>query len=196
MLNNLFSSKARVEVLKLFLFNPENSYYQRQISRLTHQPIRAVQREIEKLEKLGLLKVSHEGNRAYCKTDRNCPIFKELKSILFKSVGIAESLKGNLKESNAIKLAFIYGSYAKGEETISSDIDLMVIGSISSRELSRLLANSKNELTREINYIVFSPHELLKRVYKGDHFIKTVLKEKKLFIIGDTNGLKSIIKSR
>lgn len=110
MLNNLFSSKARVEVLKLFLFNPDNPYYQRQISALTRQPIRAVQREVEKLQNLGLLKVSHEGNRKYYKTDRNCPIFKELKSILFKSAGIAESLKKNLKESSAIKLAFIYGS--------------------------------------------------------------------------------------
>ncbi|NQT23402.1 MAG: nucleotidyltransferase domain-containing protein [Candidatus Omnitrophica bacterium] len=196
MLNNLFSSKARVDVLKLFLVNPENSYYQRQVSTLTHQPIRAVQREVERLEKLGLLIASHEGNRAYYKVNKKCPIFEELKSIIFKSAGIAESLKKNLKASTAIKVAFIYGSYAKGEENISSDIDLMVIGSISSRELSRSLSDSKSQLAREINYSVFSPHELIKRVRKGDHFIKTILKDKKIFIIGDINELKSIIKSR
>lgn len=73
---------------------------------------------------------------------------------------------------------------------------MMVIGNISSRELSRLLSDPKSQLAREINYTVFSPHELIKRVRKEDHFIKTVLNEKKIFIIGDTNELKSIIKSR
>jgi len=195
MINKLFSSRARVDVLKLFFFNPENSFYQRQISKLSGQSIRGVQREVARLEELGIIEKSIEGNRIYYKVNKNCPIFKELKNILFKSVGIAQVLKGHLK-SDEIKVAFIYGSYARNKESLLSDIDLMVIGKISSRELSHLLSKPKKELMREINYVVFSPKEFKERIRQKDHFLNSVLKDRKIFIVGDTNELKAIIKSR
>lgn len=195
MIDKLFSSKARVEILKLFLFNPGDNFYQREISAITHQSIRGVQREVEKLHSLGLIEKTTRGNRVYYKVNRNCPIFEELKNILFKSVGIAKVLKDNL-EGNGIKVAFIYGSYAKGGESLSSDIDLMVIGNISSRELSTILSKPKRELMREINYAVFPIQEFIKRIKQKDHFLKAVLKDKKMFIVGDNNALKAIIESR
>lgn len=196
MLKNLFSSKARIEILKLFLFNPENSFYQRQIATLTNQSIRGVQREVEKLKKIGLIEESLEGNRKYYKTNKSCPVFEDLKKIFFKTVGIGEVLKKDLKKSNAIKIAFIYGSYARGEENLLSDIDLLVIGNIKSRELSNLLAKPKREAGREINYAVYSLQEFKQRIKQKDHFLNAVLKRKKIFIIGDEDELKKIIKSR
>lgn len=195
MIDKLFSSKARVDILKLFFFNPENSFYQRQISKLTGHSIRAVQREVNKFENLGIIKKSIQGNRIYYKVNKNCPIFKDLKNILLKSVGIAQVLKENLKNNN-IQIAFIYGSYAKDKENLISDIDLMVIGKISSRELSHLLSRPRRELMREINYVVFSPEEFRERVKQKDHFLNSVLKDKKIFIAGETSELKAIIKSR
>jgi len=195
MLDKLFSSKARVEILKLFLFNPENSFYQRQISRLAHQSIRGVQRELEKLQKIGLIEKSIQGNRVYYKVDKKCPIFEELKNILFKSFGIAEVLKQYLK-GKTIKIAFIYGSFARGQEGFSSDIDLMVVSDISSQELSAALSKPKKELMREINYVVFPPQEFINKIKQKDHFLSSVLKDKKIFIVGDDNELKAIIKSR
>ena len=191
-MNKLFSSKARVGILKLLFFNPENRFYQRQISKLSGQSIRAVQREVAKLEGLGLIEEFSEGNRIYYKANRNCPIFKELKSILIKSVGVAEVLKKGLG-GGKIQAAFIYGSYARGEESLLSDIDLMVVGKISSLELSRLLSKPKRELMREINYVVFSPQEFEERVRQSDHFLSSVLRSKKIFIVGDENRLKEIV---
>lgn len=196
MLDKLFSSKARVEVLKLFTFNPDESFYQRQIATLARQPIRGVQREVDKLEKIGLIEKSIQGNRVYYKVNKSCPIFEDLKRILFKSVGIAEALKENLINSDNIKVAFIYGSYAKGEENLSSDIDLFVVGSIASKELSSLLSKPKRELSREMNYALFPPDELRKRMRQKDHFLRNVLREKKIFIIGNEDELKTIAQSR
>jgi len=195
-LNKLFSSKARVEILKLFLFNPDDSFYQRQISMLTRQSIRGVQREVEKLQSIGLIEKSAQGNRLYYRVNRNCSIFEDLKRILFKTTGIAEALKGKLVKSDSIKIAFVYGSYAKGEESLSSDIDLLVIGNITLKELSRLLSKSKSEIGREINYTVFKAGEFRKRIKQKDHFLNAVLKEKKLFIIGGKDELKTITESR
>jgi predicted nucleotidyltransferase len=195
MIDKLFSSKARVEILKLFLFNPENSFYQRQISTITHQPIRGVQREVVKLQTLGIIEKSIQGNRIYYKLNRKCPIFQELKSILFKSVGITDVLRNNIK-GEGIEIAFIYGSYARGEEGLLSDIDLMVIGDISSKELSGILSKPKKELMREINYAVFAPKEFIVKIRQKDHFLTSLLKEKKIFIVGDENEFKRFIKSR
>lgn len=194
MLNELFSSKTRVEILKLFLFNSNNNFYQRQISNLTAQSIRGVQREVDKLNKIGIIEKSIQGNRIYYKLNKKCPIAQDLKNIFFKSVGIAETLKENLKEKE-IKIAFIYGSYAKGEESLLSDIDLMVLGDISSKELSNILSKPKRELMREINYVVFPLDEFINKAMQEDHFINSVLKDKKIYIIGSKDELKGLIKS-
>jgi predicted nucleotidyltransferase len=194
-LNYLFSSKTRVEILKLFLFNSENSFYQRQISLLTSQSIRGVQREVEKLQKIGLIEASIQGNRIYYKVNKECPILEELKRILLKSVGIAEVLKENLNRTPDIRVAFIFGSYARGEESLSSDIDLFIVGSITSKELSTVLSRPKKELGREINYVLYPLEEFKKKIRQNDHFLKTVLREKKIFIIGGDNELGTIGKS-
>ena len=196
MIDKLFFSKTRTEVLKLLLFNPGESFYQRQMSALTHQPIRAIQREVKKLELLGVLDKSIQGNRIYYKANRNCPIYDELKRILFKTTGIAQVLKENLGKSGNIQSAFIYGSYAKGQESLSSDVDLFVIGDIPSKGLSSLLSRPKRELGREINYAVFPIEEVRKRMRLKDRFLNTVLRNKKIFIVGDKDELKAITGQR
>jgi predicted nucleotidyltransferase len=195
MLKNLFSSKARVEILKLFLFNPEDSFYQREISNLLHQPIRAVQRELKNLMEFKLIKKLARGNRIYYKLNKKHPIYEELKVIFLKMTGIAEVLKNNLERKDSIKLAFIYGSYARGDELATSDIDLMVIGDISSKELSSFLAKPKQELKREINYVVFSVEEFKEKVKDKNHFLNTVLRDEKIFLLGDEDELKAIVGS-
>lgn len=194
MLDKLFSSKTRVEILRLFLFNAGNSFYQRQISSLTNQSIRGVQREVERLLRIGFLEKSVQGNRVYYKANRNNPIFEDLKNIFFKSVGIAGALRENLQDKK-IEIAFIYGSYARGQESLLSDIDLMIIGDISSKELSGLLAKPKTELLREINYAVFSLNEFIDKAIQKDHFINSALRDKKIFVIGSDDELRGFIKS-
>lgn len=196
MIEKLISSKARVEILKLFLFNTQNSYYQNQISTLTNQPIRAVQRELKRLESIHLIKKHSEGNRIYYQINPECPILEELKSIFFKTVGIAKELKIHLQENKDIAVAFIYGSYAKGQENSTSDIDLMVIGDISSRKLSSILTKPKNTLGREINYVVYTKKEFKQKLQKKNHFIKSVLNEKKIFLIGTQDEFKKVIRSK
>ena len=121
--------------------------------------------------------------------NRGTPIFEDLKNLFFKSVGIAEALKESICDKK-IEIAFIYGSYARGQESLLSDIDLMVIGDISSKQLAGILAKTKTELMREINYAVFSLREFINKSIQEDHFINSVLKDKKIFIIGSDDELK------
>lgn len=196
MLEKLFSSKARIAVLKLFLFNPEDSYYLREISSLANIPIRAVQREVKKLKEIGLLDESISGNRVYYRANRKSPIFEDLKRIFFKTEGIVKALEESFEDKSKIDFAFIYGSYAEGKETTSSDIDLMVLGNIESKKISKILSGVKENLQREINFVVISMSEFISRIKEDDNFLISVMKEPKIMILGSEDELKRAIESR
>lgn len=195
-LKAIFSSKTRIDLLKLFLLNPDVSFYQRQIEQKTHLPIRAIQREIHNLHAIGLLIERVSGNRKYYSLNKSHPIRNELKNIILKSSGIKEILSKHLANHKDIDLAFIYGSFAKNKENILSDIDLFVIGDISSRSLSSIFNEEKLSIGREINFNLYSRKEFLKRIKQGNHFIKNVLEDKKIFVVGGEDELKAICTGR
>ena len=193
MLNELFSSQARVAILKLLLLNPGNRFYVREVASLSGQPVRAAQRELPKLEAIGLVEHTVDGNRKYYQVNRDCPIFPELKSIFLKTVGLGDELRKYLDGAEgAIRVAFIYGSYAKGEETTTSDIDLFVVGTIAARDLSSILAAARSELSREINPVVMTPEEFTRKVASGNHFVLSLLEEPKTFLVGNAEDLESL----
>lgn len=193
--DQLFTSKARVQLLKLFLMNPERDYYLREAAGLTGLPVNAVQREVKKLEKSGLLEKNARGNRVYLRANRSSPIFEEMRSIIMKTVGLGDSLSQALADgADKIEAAFIFGSVARGEDSGLSDIDLLVVGSISGRELSSLISSVRKSIGREINQLAMTPAELKNRVKDQDHFLTTVLKQPKLFLVGDESVLKTLAK--
>jgi len=193
MLELLFSSTARVKVLALLLLNPETHFYQREISTLTGLPIRAVQREVRRLQALGLLTSFPRGNQVHYQVHRDFFLFPELKSIFLKTVGLTALLGDALKGAEDIALAFIYGSYAVDQENTASDIDLLVVGTLSSRALHTILQEAEKLVHREINYTLFSPDEFRTRAKTGNGFLHNVLTGPKLFLIGDENALQSLV---
>ncbi len=196
-LDALFTSQARVEVLKLFFLRSSGRHYLREISSLTDQPVRAIQRELARLEDVGLLISSVEGNRKYFRANRQSPVFPDLRALMVKTAGIGNQLKQVLQErSDAIRSAFIFGSFARGSETSTSDIDLMVIGDMTSRELSGYLSPLKAELDRELNPVTIRVHEFQDNAEKGDPFTQVILEEPKIFLIGDEDGLQAMVGRR
>jgi predicted nucleotidyltransferase len=193
MLELLFSSTARVKVLALLLLNSDTRFYQRQISKLTELPVRAVQREVERLQTLGLLIRAENGNQVHYQVNRDFFLFSELKSIFLKTLGVMALTQNALRGADGILLAFIYGSYAADQETANSDIDVLVVGSLSSRALHTALQDAEQLTQREINYALFSADEFRARVRAGDGFLTNVLAAPKLFLIGDDDALRSFV---
>ncbi|TEU00155.1 MAG: hypothetical protein E3J30_03155 [Anaerolineales bacterium] len=193
-LQALFTSQARVEVLKLFFLRSSGRHYMREISSLTDQPVRAIQRELARLEDAGLLISRVEGNRKYFQANRQSPVFSELRALMVKTAGIVDQLKKILQtRSDAIHVAFIFGSFARGSDTLASDIDLIVIGNITSRELSRQLTPLKEQLDREMNPVTIRAEEFQENVKKGDPFTQSILEEPKIFLIGDGDELQEMV---
>lgn len=191
MLDRLFSSEARVKVLALFLLNPENSFYQRQISALTGLPIRAVQREIERLLALGAVTTRKQGNQVHFQIDHNFFLYPELRSIFLKTVGLTSILGSTLEQAEDVDVALIYGSYAANRENANSDVDILVVGDITSRKLSAAVREAEALLNREVNYTLYRPEELRSKLQEGDGFLQNVLGSPKIFLIGDENALRA-----
>jgi len=190
MLEQLFSSRARVKVLGLLLLNPQQRYYQRQIARLTTLPIRAVQRELERLESIGLVQREPDGNRVYFQVNSRHFLYPELKRIFLKTVGLRALLGETLRPHEGIQVAFVYGSYAADMETMESDIDLFVVGSISGRDLRAALRKVEEDTGREVNVYLTSPEAL--RGAMGNGFVRNVLAGPKVFLIGDEDALHAL----
>ena len=109
-------------------------------------------------------------------------------------MGLADVIKRELVPLDNIDFCFVYGSFANGNYKIDSDIDILVIGMISSRKLASIFADIGTKLKREINYNVYPLAELIKRYKTKDHFFTSLLKEPMLFIIGRENEFRRLVK--
>jgi predicted nucleotidyltransferase len=191
-LQKLFSSKVRIELLNTFFLHPEESFYLRELERITGEDYKNVSTELKNLESLGLLTSSKSGNLKYFHLNPRFLIYPELKSIFFKVRGAPRLLKQILSESQDIEYAFIYGSFAAGTENEKSDIDLMVVGTTPLENLLKRLREPEKALGREINPSLFSISEIRQRLKDRDPFIGRVIAEPKIMLIGNADGLRRL----
>ncbi len=195
-LSNLFG-KTRKSILALLFGHPDESFYARQIFRLAGIAPGAGQRELTWLSDSGIIQRSVSGNQVYYQANPECPIFQELKSIITKTVGIGDVLRTFLAPlANRIKVAILYGSIAEGRETKNSDIDLLVIGTVTFAEVAEKLTPAQNFLKREINPTVFGADEFQKKLNRGHHFLLSVLKSNFHYVLGDEIELKRMAEKR
>jgi len=196
MLKTIIGSKTRINILKLFIFNPKREYYVREIERLIKTSFDLVRRELIHLETIGLLKSRVSGKQKYYTLNTEHMLFPEFKSMILKTAGIGDIIQGAIKNRNDILIAFIYGSYAKDTENAESDIDLFVIGDISSTDLQESVSEVENQTKREINPTVYSPKEFMEKYKAKNHFVLSVIKEPKIFLKGDEDGLRKLVSGK
>ena len=192
-LSEILSSKVRAEVFRLLFGLNDNALHVREIERRSGFTIGTIQTEMKKLYRLDLVSKRRDGNRLYYNANQQHPVFSEIQALVVKTVGLLDLLKGALDHQKEIRVAFVFGSLAGGSEKAGSDIDLMVIGDIGLRSLTRLLVGLTENLGREINPYVLTTEEFSHRKSENEHFLNQVLKDSKLFIIGDEDDLKTMV---
>ncbi len=183
--------KIRRKALALFLLNPDKRYYFREAVRLLGDTPGSLQRELKTLTAAGILTVEPIGIQKFYRANSDSPVFGELKAIAEKTFGIADVIRDILRTQaeSKIGLAWIYGSVASGQDTSSSDIDLMVVGSLSFRELVAILKPVEEHMQRPINPTLYAESEFRQKVREGNHFLLNVLKSDKLFVMGNEDDL-------
>ena len=173
-------------VLGALFGNPERSFYGNELLRLTGSGKGALQRELDRLVKAGLVTVRSVGNQKHYQANPEAPIFEELRGIAIKTFGIGDVLRGALLPlAKKIRTAFIYGSVARRADTTRSDIDLLVVSdSLGYQDLIKALQTAERGLGRKISPTLYSAVELAKKRSGKNAFVLRVLEQPKIFLIG------------
>ncbi|MDO8592272.1 MAG: nucleotidyltransferase domain-containing protein [bacterium] len=188
---NILKSKLRAELLSFYISHPDAELYLSELARTIKADPMNLSRELVRLEKDNIFTSRASGKQKYYKLNKNYLFYRELKNIVAKTVGVEGSLAKILKGESAIKLCFIYGSYATGEDKTDSDIDLFIIGESSVMDaVAEKIGGLEKKIGREINYRFFSEHDFKKALKEKNSFILNIIKNKKIFLIGDEKDFR------
>jgi len=192
----LFGAYRR-EILALLLLRPDESFYVREIARLTGVPAGSLHRELKLLTAAGLLQRSSAGNQVRYRVDTACPIHEELAGIFRKTVGLADVLRDALGPLTAkIRFALVFGSVAQGKEQATSDVDILVVGSASFASVVEALGVAAERLRRDVNPVVMTKTELNAKRAAGDRFVRRIAREPKILLLGDAGEFRELTEDR
>ena len=181
-------------ILAATVLRPEREWYLSDLAVHLGVAPSSLQRPLAKLSGAGILRRRADGNRVYFSADPECPILPELVGILTKTAGIAEPLRAALTPlANRIVAAFIHGSVAEARERSESDIDMIIIGEASNADVSFALRPARERLGRAINVTRYSRGEFAAKLAAGHHFLSSVLRKPKIFLIGGEDDLDRVV---
>jgi len=187
----------RRKLLGLLLLSPDDRYHVRELARMTEIPAGSLHRELKAMADAELLIREQVGNQVLYRADRSCEIFDELASIFRKTTGLAYLLRDELDAiSDKIDIAIVFGSLASGRQNSSSDVDVLVLGSLKLIEVVKALSPLSQTLKREINPIVMTSDEFSSLIGKNDRFALRVVEEPRIFVIGDDVEFAKLGKDR
>ena len=200
MLEALITGSSKRAVLSALFTDPNKTLYMREICRITGRASNEVLSELKKLEEASIIESSRSGNHVFYKPNKNCPIFPELKQIIYKTVGILSQLKlmadEIFGENGGVKFIFIFGSFANSTENSKSDVDILILTrhGLLAGETDIIITKYEQKLAREINYFVYPETSFFAKLNTG--FVNNVVKEKKIFLKGDEDGFKRFVEGR
>jgi predicted nucleotidyltransferase len=185
----LFGKSMRA-ILALLYGRSDRRFFMREIARAAGAPPSSLQRDLSSLAGAGVLTRVGEGRQVYYQANPACPIYGELKSIAAKTFGVAGELKKLLApHASRLKLAFVYGSVAKGSAAAASDIDLLWVGRLSPSDLVLDMAKAEQRLARKISVIAYDEDEFAGLLAEGGSFLSSVLAGPVLWLIGNREAL-------
>jgi hypothetical protein len=179
MLEQLFGSKTRVKLLKLFL-TQSNFYYIRELVRLTNSYINSTRRELKNLLKIGIIKEKNQNRKKYFAINKNFILYPELKILITKSrILLKDKLKEKLERLGQIRLLILTGFFVD----LPSQTDILIVGKLNRKKLKHIIESLEKEIEQKINYTIMSFQEFRYRSDLTDNFLYNILENKKIVLI-------------
>lgn len=182
-------SELRKKLLLYFFSNVDQKLFLREIARTLSLDPGNLSKELSKLEKEGVFNVELRGGQSYFSLNKSYPLFDEVKQIIFKTIGVEGSLREALGSTQDLDFAFIHGSFAKGVEGLTSDIDLVLVGDFDSSEFVENVSKLEKNIGREINYHTYTRKEWDDYKKNNNSFVKNIIDSPKIMLKGDENDL-------
>ena len=190
----LLLGRTRSAVLGALPLHPEDSLHVRELARLTGASAGSLHRELRMLADAGLLRRQEVGRQVHYRANEASPVFEELAGLLRKTAGLADVLRDALEPlAGKIALALVCGSMAAGTQRPTSDVDVMVIGTVGFGDVVRALAPAQSTLRRDVNPTVMTARDFAERSGSGDGFARSVAKGKRLWLIGGENDFAELV---
>ena len=179
-------SKTRSAVFSE-LFRKQEGAYLRELERTTGINSRHLIRELHALRDAGIIAPMRVGNAVVYRFDPECPIYEDIQAIVRKTIGLADALKDTLKPfASRIELAYVFGSHARGQQRPDSDIDLMIVGPATRRELSTAMRQAERELRRNISATFYAYAEYSKALEDSNSFVSRVHNGRRIDLVVDS----------
>lgn len=195
MLERLLTSKARVKILETIILNRGKEFHTRELARRISVSAPYVMKELHNLKSLGIIIDRREGNMVFYSINPSSSIIEDLKRIFLKTETLGTELAEVLKDSRqAIKYALIFGSFAKGKEITSSDIDLLVVGDIDENAILKRIMKAQSRIGREVNFVLWTEREFAAKRKENVTLLREIAKTPIIMIIGDADEFKRSIK--
>jgi len=189
-LGDIITSKVRVKILQLFFSDTSEMYHVRGAVRETKEEINAVRRELDRLEKAGILKSEARGNRLYYWVRPDYPLFGDLLSTVAKSSGLGAEIVANRGKIGKLTFVMFSGRLARRKPRKREDaVDILMVGDVVLPELAAIIRKEESIRGKEINYTVMSKEEFEFRKKRRDPFLLGILSGSRVMIIGDEEDL-------
>ena len=186
MIEQLFGSKTRTQLLRTFLHNPDRPFYVRELTRLLDVQINSVRHELQKLEKLGILAVVkvpgvRSAQKKYYQLNSNSVLCPELKALFLKSrVLVEKDFVNKLKNIGKLSYFALTGIFTGRDD---SPTDVLIVGKIDRKKFSALVKKFEVDFGHEINFTIMDDEEMRYRMDVMDRFLYNVLEEPKLVFV-------------
>jgi predicted nucleotidyltransferase len=195
-IDRLFGSKTRVALLSKLMMNPDKSFYIRELSKDLKIPYSMLYKEEKNLALLGILNQERKGKLTLVSVNKKLPYFAELKGLITKTAGLGDLIKSALSKLEGMRYALIYGSFATGEESESSDVDLLIVSEIKEEKILNSTHQLEEKVGREINYILWSEKDFTNRVKKGHHLLTDIVSKPVIMLIGEEDEFRRTVNKR
>lgn len=187
-LERLIVSKTRIKLLRLFFSHPKESFYVREVERLTKEEINSVRRELDILESGGFLLKERKGNRMFYSVNPTHPLYQTLLAIVAKIEGIGGKIIKNKSRLGNIKFVIFSGSFLRWESK-QSEVDFLIVGKVILPEIGALVVEEEKRRGREVNYAVMDLKEFKLRKTSRDPFLLGILLNNPVVIVGNEQEL-------
>jgi predicted nucleotidyltransferase len=170
-------------ILTYYFANPAARRYVNELARLLDADPKNLYRKLTALEEHGLLKSEFSGKQRYFSLNKDFALLEEYRMFARKSFGLPKNLETALRGIKGINEAYIFGSYPKNTMDEASDIDLLVVGSHSPREITKLLKDIQKQIGRIINVVNISKSEFNRKKKDKDPLVTNIFEEQYIKIL-------------
>jgi predicted nucleotidyltransferase len=180
----IFRSDLQARLLAALVLGTDRLTAQELLDRLGTTST-TLHRELGRLEQAGLIEHERIGRTRRYRAALDSPLYEPLYELMQRTLGVEPLLTQLLGQIPGLEAAAIFGSWAAGDTTASSDIDLLVIGDVDRDELLWAVEIVEHEAAREIDLSAYRRDEFDQRRAAGSGFLRTLLRGPMTPLIGE-----------